>query len=189
MEMPRKILEIGAGDGGPHLISDLGRLQYHVVDVDGEALERLKQRYPWVNVRTESAEKLSYPNRFFDTVEIRFPFNRLLAPGLQRGARDVFGLGKILDKYCPSTGEPQWYPEFARVLKSEGCMTIWGDEFVDETMIGKLSEAYFRFKEMRYLSCDEIERLGTGISRAIYRELAPGEISTNAVKEITLVKK
>lgn len=194
MEIPRYILEVGVGNGGNHLEREqVGEnTLYYVNDTNLAHLDDVQIRYPWVTGVPGSAEDLDFPAGFFDLIEVRFPFRKLLVPGLQQRARNLYDLGSELQAWCPDDLEsPQWYGRFTHILRPEGKMVIWGDEFVDLDQIANLSAPHFTIHSIIPLSVDDLIDMGTETSlhaaNALSWDIKRGKVKETP-KKITLIK-
>ncbi len=188
----QKILELGAGSGGPHLKQDSHLAEYYLVDNDQMALKRLVKSYPQVKVVLGSAQTLPFGNNVFDRIEIRFPFRTLLVPGLQSHARYTIGFKSVLDHFCPPSEGPYGYQELHRVLKPDSLVKIWGDSVTDPNQISHLSSEYFELVSIKNLSIEELDLIKTETSEALISEIRIAEsrnLTWEPVTEITLKSK
>lgn len=162
MKEIKRILDAGTGSGGNYLNTLNASAEYWCIDKEIGDLRILKKRYSSILAVKALVENIPFKERAFDSMVILFPGGTLLSPGLQ--------------SYVPYPPEMKheptvrrgssWYSEFARVLKPQGQLTIYGDWLLlpDEILSKKDYVPYFEFKEKKDLKDEDLFSLGTSAS-------------------------
>lgn len=152
-EAPIRILDMGCGDGGNYIINQGENVSY--VLVDRRLCPSLAMKYPDALCVVANIQYLPFPDGAFDKLETRFPHQTLLWPGLE----SVTGVGKLSQQ----KREPTWYPEFARVLKESGTLTIWSDvPWINVEQVFNDSASYFEVVNIdERVSNGELEKMGS----------------------------
>lgn len=160
----KRILDLGTGTGGPYLATiNTKEVDYYCVDNQIEDLRIVEERYSSTLVVRASGQDLPFRKETFDTMVILFPGGSLLAPGLQ--SRVPFP-PEMRHESINRSGV-SWYEEFARVLKPQGQLFIYGDWMLlaDDIIFEKKYSPFFTFKEKRALLGEDLSSLGTSASR------------------------
>lgn len=168
--MKERILDLGVGSGGAYLAGIAPDSGYCGVDVNRCDLAILKSRTPSAETIQASGESLPFQNAVFDKIVVLFPSGDLLAPGLQS-----------YTPYPPELNhEPieakgrNWYEEFARILKSQGKLLVYGDWMLlaDEIISQELHKPFFAFLDKHKLTDSDLIALGTRASCQVLQRRA-----------------
>ena len=117
-------------------------------------------------------------------METRFPHQTLLCPGLE----SITGMGRLFLK----DKEPTWYPEFARVLKESGTLTIWSEvPWINIEQIVIDSNPYFEVVSINEeVTRKELEEMGSFGCMMRSRTMEKNsQDKSDEVKKIILKKK
>ena len=150
---PIRVLDMGCGDGGEYIVNQGKDVNY--VLVDRRLYRALAVKYPDALCVVANIQCLPFPDSAFDRLETRFLHQTLLCPGLE----SITGMGRLFLK----DKEPTWYPEFARVLKESGTLTIWSEvPWINIEQIVIDSNPYFEVVSIdEEVTREELEEMGS----------------------------
>lgn len=142
-----RILDIGTGYGG-YYIKQFSSSDRPIFSIDKSfsATQILHLDYQNIFPLCGDAKDLPFEKESFSNISIHFPHGTLLQPGLQDGG---------------------WYDEYARILKPNGKLIIYGDDYLNVKEVLTSSEPLFNIKECRSVNMSELNEIGTDIAQEI----------------------
>ena len=177
--MKERILDIGVGQGGTYLTGITPDSGYCGVDVNRGDLAILKSRTPSIETIQASGESLPFQNAAFNKIVILFPSGDLLAPGLQS---HIPYPPESNRKPIEAKGK-SWYEEFARILKPQGKLLLYGDWILlaDEIILQELHKPFFVSINKQELTDSDLIALGTRASCQVSQRRA-NDLETHAYR-------
>lgn len=145
--IPAKIiLDLGIGQGGNYLQRDPTNVLRVGIDTQiHRSLLYKKRVLTALEIIKASADQIPLRDSVADEIQIYFPYQRLLMPGLQ----------------WPEIPEITWYEEFFRVLKPNGTLIIWADHLLVIETANMGASRYFENSKKEYLYQEDLLKLGS----------------------------
>ncbi len=159
------VLDLGIGSGGRYLDSLEGGAILVGLDRKRTKLLRLQKNHPQVlALEADPAQtgEVGFPLGWgvFDQVNILFPYDSLL-----------YGLCHLNDAYTH-------FPEIARVLKPEGSLTIYGDNYlVKDFLLSHASKFFEPIGGFKSVSRETLREIGTETCQ-MYLDLMRRDLNT-----------